>query len=106
METLEPVPESVMVIAHWQITEADLNVVVEHVAALREGSLAEPGCLGYEVVQSAEEPTSFVIIERYRHVEAQQAHLDSPHYREHVVDCIRPLLIGRQVEILRVRQLK
>jgi quinol monooxygenase YgiN len=98
-------PESVVVVAHWQTTEAAFDAVVEDVAGLRRLSLAEPGCLGYETFQSTEEPNALVIIERYRDVEAQQAHLDSPHYRELVVDRIRPLLTARRVEILRVREL-
>jgi quinol monooxygenase YgiN len=97
--------ESVVVMAHWQVIEADLAVVLEHAAALRAKSLAEPGCLGYEVLQNTGERTSLVIVERYRDVEAQQAHLESPHYLEHVAGVIRPLLAGRHVEILRVRPL-
>ena len=95
----------VVVIAHWQTNAGDLDVVLEHTAALRTASLAEPGCLGYSVFQNAEEPTALVIIERYRDGEAQQAHLDSPHYQEHVVEHVRPLLVGRQVEVLRIREL-
>jgi quinol monooxygenase YgiN len=97
--------ESVVVIAHWQTTEADIDTVLEHIAFLRALSLAEPGCIGYQVFQKAEEPTSFVIIEHYRDEDAQQAHANSPHYQEHVVQRIRPLLTARQVEILRVREL-
>lgn len=97
--------ESVVVIAHWETTEAAFDAVVKDMAALRTRSLAEPGCLGYQTFQSTEEPNSLVIIERYRDVEAQQAHLDSPHYQELVVDRIRPLLTGRRVEILRVQEL-
>jgi quinol monooxygenase YgiN len=98
-------PESVVVIAYWQTTEASLDAVLEDMAALRALSLAESGCLGYETFQNFEEPTALVLIERYRDVDAQQEHLDSPHYRELVVDRIRPLLTARRVEILRVREL-
>ena len=97
--------ESVVVIAHWQTTESDLDTVLSHVAELRRLSLTEPGCVGYETFQKADEPTSLVIIERYRDEDAQLAHANSPHYREHVAECIRPLLTTRQVEILRVREL-
>jgi quinol monooxygenase YgiN len=97
--------EAVVVVAHWQTTDAAFDAVVADMAALRRRSLAEPGCLGYQTFQSTEEPNSLVIIERYRDVDSQQAHLDSPHYQELVVDRIRPLLTGRRVEILRVREL-
>ena len=96
---------SVVVIAHWQTTEADLDTVLENVAALRTLSLAEPGCVGYEAFQKADEPTSLVLVERYRDEDAQLAHVNSPHYQQRVVERIRPLLTARQVEILRVREL-
>ncbi|BBX09397.1 putative quinol monooxygenase [Mycolicibacterium aichiense] len=96
---------SVVVIAHWRTTEADLDAVLERTATLRRLSLAEPGCLGYDAYHSTEEPTSLVIVERYRDVAAQQAHLDSAHYQELVADGIRPLLVARNVEILQVREL-
>jgi quinol monooxygenase YgiN len=94
-----------VVIAHWQTTEAGLDTVLEQVAALGRLSLAEAGCVGYQAFQKADEPTSFVIVERYRDEDAQLAHVNSPHYQEYVVEGIRPLLTVRQVEILRVREL-
>ena len=98
-------PESVMVIAHWQTTEAAFDSVLRDTAELRARSLAESGCLGYEAFQNAAEPASVVIIERYRDAAAQQAHLDSSHYQELVVERIRPVLVDRKVEILRLREL-
>jgi quinol monooxygenase YgiN len=98
--------ESVVVIAHWQTTESDLDTVLNHVAELRRLSLAESGCVGYDAFQNADEPTSIVIVERYRDADAQLAHANSAHYREHVAEGVRPLLTGRQVEIVRVRELK
>jgi len=98
-------PKSVVVIARWQTTEAAVDTVLKHVAALRPLSLAEPGCVGYQAFQNIDEPTAIVIVEHYRDEGAQQAHLNSPHYQEHVVEHIRPLLTARQVEILRVREL-
>ncbi|WP_445166579.1 putative quinol monooxygenase [Mycolicibacterium sp. Dal123E01] len=96
---------SVVVIAHWQTTEADLDTVLNKVAALVPLCLAEPGCIGYQAFQDAEAPTSLVIVERYRDEEAQRAHVNSSHYQEYVAHGIRPLLTDRQVETLRVREL-
>lgn len=95
-------PDTV-VVAHWQTSAADLSTVLDHAAALTTLSRAEPGCVGFEVFQSTCEPARLVVIEHYRSPAAQHAHLDSPHYRELVVERIRPLLTGRQVEILRPR---
>ena len=47
METAEPI----VVVAHWRTTQASLDTVLAHTAVLRPQSLAEPGCLGYEVFQ-------------------------------------------------------
>jgi quinol monooxygenase YgiN len=97
METAEPV----VVVAHWQTTEESLDTVLAHVAVLRPQSLAEPGCLGYEVLRSVDEPTHLVLIEHYRDGTALDAHLNSAHYQEVVVRTIRPLLTDRRVEFLR-----
>lgn len=94
-------PEPIVVVAHWRTTQAALDTVLAHIAALRPQSLAEPGCLGYEVFQSVDEPTNLVLIERYRDRTALEAHLSSPHYQEQVVGHIRPELTDRQVEFLR-----
>jgi quinol monooxygenase YgiN len=93
--------EPVVVVAHWQTTEAALDTVLAHVAELRPQALAEPGCLGYAVFQSVDDPTGLVLIERYRDRPALNTHANSAHYRELVVERIRPLLTDRQVEILR-----
>lgn len=93
--------EPVVVVAHWQTTEAALDTVLAHVAELRPQALAEPGCLGYATFQSVDDPTGLVLIERYRDRSALNAHVNSAHYQKLVVEYIRPLLTDRQVEILR-----
>ena len=97
METAEPI----VVVAHWRTTQASLATVLAHTAVLRPQSLAEPGCLGYEVFQSVDEPTNLVRIERYRDGTALEAHVSSPHYQEQVVRRIRTELTDMQVEFLR-----
>ncbi|GAY15954.1 putative quinol monooxygenase [Mycobacterium sp. shizuoka-1] len=98
-------PASVVVIARWQTTEADLDTVLTSIAALGRLSAAEPGCVSYQAFQESDDPTSLVFVEHYRDEDAQQAHANSPHYQEYVVERIRPLLTERHVEILRVREL-
>lgn len=93
--------EPVVVVAHWQTTAADLDTVLAHVAALAPQVLAEPGCLGYEALQTVGDPTSLVLVEHYRDQAAADAHVASAHYQELVVERIRPLLTNRQVEVLR-----
>ncbi|WP_197379857.1 putative quinol monooxygenase [Mycolicibacterium mengxianglii] len=95
--------ETVVVVAHWQTTEASVDTVLAHLAELQPKSLAEPGCLGYEVFRQIEERASLVLIEHYRDDTALDAHLNSSHYQDLVVGRIRPLLTDRRVEFLRPR---
>ncbi|WP_197375996.1 putative quinol monooxygenase [Mycolicibacterium baixiangningiae] len=97
-----PAP-TIVVVAHWRTTEADLPEVLEYAAAARPLSLAEPGCLGYEILQDTEEPTHVVLVEHYRDSTALDAHMNSSHYRDLVVGRIRPLLTDRTVELLQPR---
>jgi len=96
MSTTEPV----VVIAHWQTTESALDTVLALAAELRPLSLAEPGCLGYEILRSVDESTTVALIEHYRDQQALDAHLSSRHYQDLVVGRIRPLLTDRRVEFL------
>jgi autoinducer 2-degrading protein len=55
----------------------------EFIAATLEnhrGSLSEPGVLRFDVLQSAEDPSSFLLYEVYRDEAATQAHKQTAHY--------------------------
>ena len=93
--------EPIVVVACWRTTEGSLATVEGFLAELRPRSLAEPGCLGYEILQGRDDPTSIVLIERYRDEESLEAHADSPHYQDLVVTKIRPLLTERAVKVFR-----
>jgi quinol monooxygenase YgiN len=97
-------PKPIVIVAHWHTTTEDLDTVLGLVAELAPRSVAEPGCLGYEVLQADrsrdDEPHHLVLIERYADRAALDAHLGSTHYQDLVVGRIRPLLTGRQVTAL------
>lgn len=93
--------EPLVVIAWWQTSAASLERVLALAAELREASLAEPGCLGYEILQRVGEPGSVVLIERYAGEEALEAHRLTAHYRELLVEGILPELTARRLELLR-----
>jgi len=93
---------AITVLARWQMPEAAVAEVLKLVSTTRQHSLAETGCLGYEVFHSVEEPGSLLLLERYRDEAAVEAHRQSLHYRELVAARIVPLLTSRQVELLRV----
>ncbi len=96
-------PEPIVVLARWQTQPGAADAVLALAAALRRSSLAEPGCLGYEVFRSAEEPHTLLLLERYRDASALDAHRQSAHYQDLVVGRILPRLAARQVELLRPR---
>jgi quinol monooxygenase YgiN len=94
-------PGQIVVIARWQIDAQRVAELLDLVTELRQHSLAEQGCLSYEVFRSTDDPGSLLLLERYRDDTAIDAHRNSSHYRELVVEHILPLLSNRQVELLR-----
>ncbi len=70
-----------------QVTLVQVHVKAEHVddfiEATRlnhEASLQEPGNLRFDILQSAEDPTRFVLYEAYRTVADAARHKETPHY--------------------------
>jgi quinol monooxygenase YgiN len=64
-----------------------VHVLPEHraafAAACRENArntILEPGCLRFDVLQSADDPNRFVLYEAYRDEAAANAHKSTPHY--------------------------
>ena len=66
----------------------------EHAAATQ----AEPGCLAFVALRSAQDPDAFVLYEHYNDPAALDAHIASPHYLNIARNQIRPLLAERTVE--------
>jgi autoinducer 2-degrading protein len=50
------------------------------IKANHEGSIAEPGCLRFDVAQSVEDPGEFLLWEVYTDEEAAAFHKTTPHY--------------------------
>ena len=50
------------------------------IRANHEGSIAESGCLRFDVAQSREDPTEFLLWEAYVDEEANRFHKSTPHY--------------------------
>jgi len=95
---------AITVVARWQPASGALGEVLALIAELRPKSLAEPGCLAYEVYQSVDVPRSILLVERYRDQAALDAHKQSAHYQELVVGRVLPLLTDRRVELLQPRE--
>jgi len=69
------------------VTLVHVHALPEHVAEFIEatrlnhaGSVAEPGCLRFDVLQQPDDPTRFVLYEAYRDASAAAAHKETEHY--------------------------
>ncbi|MGO4377640.1 putative quinol monooxygenase [Pseudoduganella sp. RAF53_2] len=93
--------EEITVVARWQPAEGALDEVLSILAELRPKSLAEAGCLGYEVYRHAEQANTLLLVERYCDNAALEAHKQSEHYRQLVLARALPLLADRKVELLK-----
>lgn len=94
---------TITVVARWQPLPEAYDEVVQIVGLLRPQSLAEAGCLGYEVFESMAEPRTVLILEHYRDAQALDAHKLSKHYQALVAGRALPLLAERKVEVLQAR---
>lgn len=70
------------------IVHVHVHVKPECVAAFQAATLEnarqsvrEPGIARFDVVQQADDPTRFVLVEVYRSPDAPAAHKDTAHYR-------------------------
>jgi len=90
----------ITVVARWKPAEGALEQLMAILAELQPQSLAEPGCLAYEIYQSTEPSPAILLVERYRDQAAIDAHRQSSHYQSLVVGRALPLLAERRVDLL------
>ena len=69
------------------VVHVHVHVKPEHVEAFRQATLdnarhsvQEPGIARFDVVQQADDPTRFTLVEAYRTAEATAAHKATAHY--------------------------
>jgi quinol monooxygenase YgiN len=68
---------------------------IAHFEALQRETRKEPGCLGYTVHRSEDDPRTFFLFEQWRDEAALQEHYGLPHFQEHGIDGVRPLAESR-----------
>lgn len=80
------------------IVHVHVRVVPDGIEAFKTATLAnaratlrEPGCLRFDVVQHADDPTRFILVEIYRAPADQVAHRETPHYAAWR-DAVAPLM--------------
>lgn len=69
------------------ILHIDIQVKPEHLEAFRGATIEnashsrqEPGVVRFDVIQRADDPTRFMLLEVYRDAAAQASHRETPHY--------------------------
>src|ERR1700685_2986558 len=69
------------------ILHVHVHVKPEHLDAFQTAtvenashSVQEPGCVRFDVIQQADDPTRFVLVEIYRDAQSHAAHRESTHY--------------------------
>jgi quinol monooxygenase YgiN len=65
---------------HVKVKPDGIDAFKEVTLANARESLKEPGIARFDVVQQADDPTKFVLVEVYRSVEATAAHKVTAHY--------------------------
>ena len=65
---------------HVYVRPEAVDEFKERIRANHEASILEPGCLRFDVAQSADDPTEFLLWEVYVDAEAAAFHKSTPHY--------------------------
>lgn len=70
------------------IVHVHVHVKPDHIDAFRtatiqnaRGSVQEPGCVRFDVVQSSDDPSRFVLVEIYRAEQDAARHKETAHYQ-------------------------
>jgi quinol monooxygenase YgiN len=72
-----------------------LDEVKSTLKALRDASRAEPGCITFDVSQSIEDPTAFVLYEEWKDEDALTFHYGTPHFAQYGTEGVRKLAATR-----------
>jgi quinol monooxygenase YgiN len=93
------VPPPVHVFARWKVKEGNMQQLLPLLAALREETRAEKGNLFYKIYKDNTDANTLLLAEGYTSAAAQQAHVDSDHFKKLAIGGIVPLLREREVFI-------
>jgi autoinducer 2-degrading protein len=67
-------------LVHVHVKPDHVDDFIASMRANHEASVLEPGNVRFDVLQSAEDPTRFILHEWYVDEAAAKAHKDTPHY--------------------------
>ena len=76
-------PQTLLVVhVHVQVKPEGIEAFRAATLENARASVAEPGVARFDVVQAAEDPTHFVLVEVYRDAGAPAAHKQTAHYQK------------------------
>jgi quinol monooxygenase YgiN len=75
-----------VVVATYIGKNGEAGEVSKHLKAMIGPTKAEPGCQVYRVVNSTDDPNTFVLFEVYDDEAAFKEHVSSEHFEEHIRD--------------------
>jgi len=68
-------------LVHIHVTPGNTGDFIAASRANHEASIQEPGSLRFDVLQSPDDPTYFILYEAYRSAQDAAAHKETAHYR-------------------------
>ena len=86
------------VIARYRLAPGNEEEVLALLPQVVEASRAEPGNVSYAVYRALDDDREVILLERYASRDAFEAHRESPHFKDLVLERIVPLLESRVVE--------
>ena len=94
------VDDSAMLVVHVQVHVLPEQVEAFIVATQQNAveSLKEPGVARFDVVQRADDPTRFVLVEAYKTADAPAQHKDTAHYAAWR-DAVAPMMASPRTSV-------
>ena len=65
---------------HIHVKAESIDAFLEATIQNARNSVAEPGIARFDVLQQADDPARFILVEVYRHADAQARHRETAHY--------------------------
>jgi len=90
------------IVAVFEAKEGAGAALNDALTKLIEPTLAEPGCLRYELFQSQDNPRAFIFYEHWMDEKAHQSHRETAHYQ--ASQKVLPDLLNRPYEVIRYSQ--
>ena len=73
-----------VVAAVWRAKPGEEGRIEKIIETMTPPSRAEEGCLFYQAHRSPDDPRTFFLYEQYVDESGYEAHMNSPHFTEHV----------------------